>query len=156
MEPLNKKERTGLIFKFSASFVIGILILLIPFYFILRLPGYENAMATKDCNDLQKLMDTQRTVFAVQIDSAVSMVGRYGKEDAEALNGKLGMLIAEMGKPYEGDTTWSGKMHRNIIKLITDLKQAKTDKNTVEKELKETQKELEKAKEDATKSQDTM
>ena len=111
-------------------------------------------MATKDCNDMQKLLEIQRTVFAVQIDSVVSMVGRYGKEDSEALNGKLGLLIAEMGKPYDGDTTWSGRMHRNIIKLITDLKQAKTDKNTIEKDLKETKEELQKAKDEAAKSKE--
>ena len=158
MKPLNKKERTGFILKFSASFVAGILILLIPFYFILRMPGYENAMVTKDCNDMQKLLEIQKNVFAVQIDSVLRMVSRYDIEDNEVLNGKLGILIGEMGKPYGGDTTWSGKMHSNIIKLIIDLKRAKTDKNSIEKELKETKEELQKAKDDAakTKEKDSM
>ena len=156
MEPLNKKERTGFIFKFSAVFIIGILIVLIPFYFTLRLPVYENALATKDCRDMQKLLDDQKNFFAVKIDSVKRKVSRYDVEDLNVLNGDLGILISEMGKPYSGDTTWTGRMYTNIIQLIINLKQAKTDKSLIEKELKDCKQELDKAKEEAKKSKDTM
>lgn len=158
MEPLNKKERTNFIIKFSASFIAGILIILIPFYFILRLPVYENAILTKDVQSMQKLMMNQKNVFTVQIDSVKRMVNRYDlvNQDIDKLNAEMGSYLNKMEEPYTSDTSWSGKMYKNIIQLFFDLKKAKNDKNKIEKDLKDCSKELEKAKEEATKSKDTM
>ena len=158
MEPLNKKERTGFIIKFSASFIVGILIILIPFYFILRLPVYENEMLTKDVRNMQKIMEYQKSVFTVQIDSVKRMVNRYelANQDIDKLNEEMGSYLTKMEEPFINDTSWSGKMHKNIIRLFTDLKKAKADKIKSENELKDCKQNLEKAKAEATKSKDTM
>jgi hypothetical protein len=158
MEPLNKKERTSFIIKFSASFIIGILIVLIPFYFILRLPVYENAIMTKDFRNMQIQMKYQKDVFAIQIDSVKSMVNKYDlpNQDIDKLNADLGILLSEMEKPFVNDTTWSGRMYKNIVKSFIDLKKAKNDKIKSENELKDCKLDLEKAKEEAEKNKDTM
>jgi hypothetical protein len=158
MEPLNKKERTGFIFKFSAVFIIGILIVLIPFYFTLRLPDYENAILTKDVMKMQELMRIQKEVFAVQIDSVKRMVNRYNYplQDFEKLNDQMASHLNKMEEPYINDTTWNARMYKNIIELFFDLKNAKKDKIKSDNELKDCKKDLEKAKEEAAKGKDTM
>ena len=158
MEPLNKKERTSFIIKFSASFIIGILIVLIPFYFILRLPVYENALMTKELREMRILMQKQRDVYAVTIDSVMRTVAKYdlANQDIEILNAHLATLISKMEEPFSNDTTWSGRMYKNIIKSFIDLKKAKNDKIKSENELKDCKQDLEKAKEEAEKSKDTM
>jgi hypothetical protein len=159
MEPLNKKERTGFIFKFSAVFIIGILIVLIPFYFTLRLPVYENAIMTEDFKNIQTQMKYQKDVFAAQIDSVSRIVSKYDlpNQDLDKLNADLGILLSEMEKPFVNDTSWSGRMYKNIVKSFIDLKKAKNDKIKSENEMKDCKQELEKAKEAAAdKNKDTM
>ena len=158
MEPLNKKERTGFIFKFSAVFIIGILIVLIPFYFTLRLPEYENAIMTKDCMEMKKHLDNERTVFAIQIDSLKRMLNKYDlpNQDIEILNAQLATVLNKMQEPYINDTSWSGRMYKNIVTSFIELKKAKNDKIKSENELKNCKQELDKAKEEAKKSKDTM
>jgi hypothetical protein len=86
------------------------------------------------------------------------MVNRYdlAAQDIDKLNAEMGSYLNKMEEPYISDTTWSGKMYKNIIGLFFELKKAKNDKIKGEKDLKDCAKELEKAKEEATKSKDTM
>lgn len=158
MEPLNKKERTSFLLKFLVTFIIGILIVLIPFYFLLRLPEFENDIMTKDFRNMQEQMKYQKDVFAVQVDAAMSLVNKYDipNQDIDKLNADLGLLISEMEKPFVSDTTWSGKMYNNVVKSFIDLKKAKNDKMRSQIELMECKKDLEKAKEEAEKNKDTM
>ncbi len=158
MEPLNKKERTSFLLKFSAAFIIGILIVLIPFYFILSWPEIENDIMTKDFRNMQIQMKYQKDVFAVQIDSVMMIVNKYdiANQDVDKLNADLGNLLSEMEKPFVNDTSWSGRMYKNIVKSFIDLKKAKNDKIKSENELKDCKQDLEKAKEAADKSKDTM
>lgn len=158
MEPLNKKERTTFIIKFSASFVIGILIILIPFYFMIRLPEFEHDIMTKDFKNLQEQMKYQKEHFAVEIESAKQISDKYDlpNQDIDKLNADLGFLLSEMEKPFLKDTTWSGRMYNNIVKSYMDLKKAKNDVVKGEKNLKDCKQDLEKAKADANKNKDTM
>jgi len=151
MEPLNKKERTSFIIKFSASFIAGILIVLIPFYFMLRMPAYENSILTKDFKNMQIQMNHQKEVFAVQIDSIGRMVDKYDlpDEDIDKLNADLGIMLSETEKPFVNDTAWSGRMYKNIVNSYIDLKKAKNDRIKSDNDLKECQQELEKIKEAA-------
>jgi hypothetical protein len=158
MEPLNKKERTKFIIRFSASFIIGILIILIPFYFLIKLPSYENAIQNQDYRNMQKQMNYQKEYFAVQIDSVKRMVNRYNiaNQDIEKLNDQLASYLNKMAEPFINDTSWSGRMYKNISNLFFDLKNAKKDKIKSEKDLKDCKQDLDKAKEEAKKSKDTM
>jgi hypothetical protein len=158
MEPLNKKERVKFIVKFSAAFIAGILIVLIPFYYILRLPAYEDAIKTEDFRNMQKQITYQKDVFAVQIDSAMKLVTKYDLpgQDIDKLNADLGVLLSEMEKPFVNDTAWSSRMYSAIVKSFIDLKKAKNDKIKCENELKDCKTDLEKAKEEASKTKDTM
>ena len=151
MEPLNRKERNGFIVKFSAAFLAGILIILIPFYFILRMPVYENTLMTKDFKDMQIQMKYQKDVFAVQIDSIGSMMERYNVagQDIDKLNADLGTLLSETEKPFVYDTSWSGRMYKTIVNSYIELKKTKNDKLNSDKDLKDSQEELEKTKEAA-------
>lgn len=158
MKPLNKKERTNFILKFSASFVVGILIILVPFYFLLRLPEYENVIMTKEYKDMQSQMRYQKEHFAVQVDSARHITDKYDlpNQDIDKLNADLGNLLSEMENPFITDTSWTGIMYKNIVKSFIDLKKAKNAVIKSEQDLKDCKKDLEKAKEEADKSKDTM
>lgn len=158
MEPLNKKERIRFIVKFTAAFIAGILILLIPFYFILRLPVYEGEIRAEDCRNMQKIFTYQQEIIAARLDSANRLVLRYDipNQDIDKLNADLGLLLSEMEQSFANDTAWTGRMYNNIVKAFIEVKKAKTEKIKCENELKETQQDLEKAKEEASKTKDTM
>jgi hypothetical protein len=158
MEPLNKKERTNLIIKFSAAFILGILIILIPFYFMLRLPVYENDILNKDFRNMQEQMKYQKEVFSSQVDSVKRMVIRYdiASQDIDKLNAEMATYLNLMEEPFNKDTVWTARMYRNIVQLFLDLKKAKTDKIRSEAEMKDCKKDLEKAKAEAAKGKDTM
>jgi hypothetical protein len=158
MEPLNKKERTNLIIKFSAAFIIGILVIMIPFYFMLRLPVYENDIMTKDFRNMQEQMKYQKQVFSFQVDSVKRMVIRYdiATQDIDKLNAEMANYLNLMEEPFNNDTVWTGRMYKNIVQLFLDLKKAKTDKIKAEADMKDCKKDLEKAKEEAAKGKDTM
>lgn len=144
--------------RFSASFIIGILIILIPFYFLLRLPSIQNDSLTQDYKNMQKQMQFQKDYFAIQTESARKIFDKYEQpnQDIDKLNADLGNLLSEMEKPYATDTTWSGKMYQNIVKSFIDLKKAKNDILKSNKELKDCKGDLDKAKDDAKKNKDTM
>jgi len=158
MEPLNKKERTNLIIKFSAAFIIGILIILIPFYFMLRLPVYENDIWSKDYRNMQEQIKYQKQVFSFQVDSVKRMVNRYDRagQDMNMLNAEMANYLTLMEEPFINDTVWTARMYKNIVQLFLDLKNAKADKIRAEAEMKDCKKDLEKAKEEAAKGKDTM
>lgn len=149
MEPLNRKDRNGFIVKFSAAFLAGILIVLIPFYFIFRMPVYENTLMTKDFKDMQLLMKYQKDVFAVQIDSIADMMGKYNipGQEIDKLNADLGGLLSRTERPFVNDTSWSGRMYKTIVNTYIELKKTKNDKLNSDKYLQESQEELEKTKE---------
>jgi hypothetical protein len=152
MEPLNKKERTSFIFKFTAFFILGILVVLIPFYFIFRMPSYENSLLTKDLKEMQGLMKKQKDVYAVAIDSITATFARY--DLANDLNrGQLSLLldkqIFSLQEPFRNDTSWSGRMYNNIANSFLDLKKTKNDKIQSDNALQLSQQDLIKTKEDA-------
>lgn len=152
MEPLNKKERTSFIFKFTAFFILGILVVLIPFYFIFRMPAYENSLLTKDLKEMQGLMKKQRDVYAVAIDSIAATFGRYDVAD-DINRGQLSLLldkqIFNLQEPFRNDTSWSGRMYNNIANSFLDLKKAKNDIIEINNALQLSQQDLIKTKEDA-------
>jgi hypothetical protein len=160
MEPLNKKERSLFILKFTAAFAGGIIILLIPFYFILRMPSDENSIRAEDFNSIQKQIKFQEDVFAAKIDTARIIVQKYDLpgQDIDKLNADLGLLLSEMENTYQDKDTpaWIKKMYDDIVKSFIDLKKAKNDKIRSDNDLKECKQDLEKAKEEASKNKDTM
>jgi hypothetical protein len=158
MEPLNKKERTKFFIKFSFAFLIGILIIMVPFYFLLSLPEFENDVMTKDYKKIQERIKFQKEVFAVDVESARAIFDKYDvpNQDIDKLNADLGLLISRMEESYANDTTWSGIMYQHIVKSFIDLKKAKNDILKGNKDLDDCKKDLEKAKADASKGKDTM
>jgi len=158
MDPLNKKERTNFFIKFSFAFLIGILIIMIPFYFLIQLPEIENDLMNKDYKKIQEQVKYQKEVFAVDVESASRLIEKYDapNQDIDKLNADLGLLISRMEESYANDTTWSGKMYQNIVKSYIALKKAKNDVLKGNKDLNDCKKDLEKAKADAGKGKDTM
>jgi methylthioribose-1-phosphate isomerase len=155
MDPLNKKERSTAFIKFLLLFIAGIVIILIPFYFLVGLPQEENSLVNEDLNVMQKELVFQRDVFAVQVDSVKSLISKFDMpgQDIDKLKGAIGLKLSEMEKSFAGDTTWRGKMYGNVVKCLSDLKESRStimDLNLklkkCQESLDETGKELEKAK----------
>ena len=158
MEPLNKKERTGFIFKFSASFILGILIVLIPFYFLIQMPKYEHSNLSKNLSELQLQMIYQKDTFAVQIDSVKRMINKFDvpNPDVGLIDGEIGLYISKIQLHFINDTSWTGRMYKNVVKSYIDLKDAKIGKLKFEKNLNDCKLELEKAEKAASKPVDPM
>jgi len=158
MEPLNKKERTRFFIKFLFAFIIGILIIIVPFYFLFDWPEFENDVMTKDYKKIQERVKFQKEVFAIDVASARAIIEKYEvpNQDIDKLNADLGNLISRMEESYASDTTWSGIMYQHIVKSFIDLKKAKNDIIKASKDLNDCKKDLEKAKQDASKGKDSM
>jgi hypothetical protein len=158
MEPLNKKERTRVITQFTLAFIAGMLIILIPFWFFLRLPEYEHDIMAKDYREVQKQMKFQKEVFAAQVDTLTHAMARYDmpNQDIDKLNAYVGKMLSDMEQPFMNDTTWSARMYRDIVKAYDDLKKSRNLLLQSQKDLKECKEDLDKAKEEAKKNKDTM
>ena len=125
MDPLNKKERTSVFIKFLVFFLVGIIIVLIPFYFIIQLPEKENRLLTEEYENLEEQLKFQKEYFAVQMDSVKSMLDKFEfSEDVDFLNAELGSLLSEMNKSIVSDTSWRARMYQNIVQTYLDLKKA--------------------------------
>jgi hypothetical protein len=158
MKPLNKKERTLAFFKFLALFLIGILIVLIPFYFIIRLPSMEQGIKSEDIQKLEELLKVQKEYYAVQIDKLKNLFVKYDApgEDIDKLNADIGYILSDMEHTIGTDTAWRATMYKNIMQTYLDLKKTKTDLGECKKELVKCGKELKEAKEAGEKPKDSL
>ncbi len=154
MEPLNKKERSGTFIKFLILFIFGILIVLIPFYFLIRLPEKQQTIITKDYNSLEGQLKFQKETFSVQMDSARSMLDRYSKPgiDVDKLNADLGFLLSNMEKSIASDTSWTNHMYMNIINSYLELKKSRNSSLSSTDEVQKLKDQLAEAQQDLDKS----
>jgi hypothetical protein len=155
MEPLNKNERSTGTMRFLVLFIAGILIVLIPFYFLIRLPEKEQQVNSDQLNSLQGQLDTQKA-FKVKMDSVLLLLDKYAIPDVDRdkLSADIGMYLSEMGKPFGTEVTEGNAIYKRTIDVLVELKKARQanlknseDLAKAQKDLGDCQKELEKAKE---------
>ena len=161
MEPLNKNERNKSTLKFLGLFIAGILIVLIPFYFLIKLPEKQQQVNSDQLNSLQGQLNFQKE-FTVRMDSAMHLMDKYAMPDVDIdkLNADIGVILSEMDKSIGTAKNSSTGMYKNMLNVLTELKKARSSgiKNSADlakalKDLAECQKELEKAK---TKPSDSL
>jgi hypothetical protein len=154
MEPLNKSERKKSTLRFLLLFIIGILIVLIPFFFLIRLPEKEQQVNSDQLNTMQGQLDFQRD-FTIRMDTVMSMMNKYPlpEVDIDKLNADIGLILSEMEKSIGTEDNSSTGLYRSAIKVLIELKKARNtnlknavDLSKMKKELDECMKELEKAK----------
>ncbi|MFO7617572.1 MAG: type VI secretion system TssO [Bacteroidales bacterium] len=153
MEPLNKKERTSGTLKFLALFIAGILIVMIPFFFLVRLPEKTQQVSSDELNSLQGQLAFQRE-FAVLMDSAIRMMERYDQAgvDTDILNASVGNLLNDINLKAASVGKEDARLYNSAFNALTELKKVKTTnlKNKADlakalKELEECQADLKKA-----------
>jgi uncharacterized membrane-anchored protein YhcB (DUF1043 family) len=153
MEPLNKNERNKGTLRFLLLFIIGILIVLIPFYFLIRLPEKEQQVNSDQLNTMQGQLDFQRD-FTVKMDSVMNLMNKYPLPDVDIdkLNADIGLILSEMEKSIGSEDNTSTGLYRSAIKVLIELKKARNtniknavDLSKIQKDLDECKKELEKA-----------
>lgn len=147
MDPLNKRERTETFLKFLGVFILGILIVLIPFYFIIRLPERENKLMNEKFRNLEEQLKFQKIYFAVRMDSVKNMLDDFDSPgiDIDKLNADIGFVLSDMGKSIVADTSWKAGLYKNVIQTYLDLKKAKNSILETRDNLKECQKNLKNA-----------
>ena len=155
MEPLNKNERNTGTLRFLALFIAGILIVMIPFYFLVRLPEKEQQVNSDQLTSLQDQLNFQKE-FTVRMDSARHMMDRYTmpEVDIDKLNADIGLILSEMDKSIGTEVNSSTGMYKSVINVLIELKKARqanlkcsADLSKAQKDLAECMKEVEKAKE---------
>ena len=136
MEPQNKKERSILFRRFLLVFIVGILLVMIPFYFIIKLPERENSQTSEELFKLQQQVDLQKD-FAVRIDTLHHLFDGYDSKnvDIDKLKADIGSILSEMEKSIPADTSWMNRMDNDIILTFLDLKKAKDSLKELEAEL---------------------
>jgi phosphoenolpyruvate carboxylase len=147
MDPLNKRERTETFLKFLGVFILGIIIVLIPFYFIIRLPERENKLMNEKFRNLEEQLKFQKKYFAVRMDSVKNMLDDFDSQgiDIDKLNADIGFVLSDMEKSIVADTSWKAGLYKNIIQTYLDLQKAKNSILETRDDLKECQKNLKNA-----------
>jgi len=150
MEPENKKELKAHFNKFLALFIVSVLILLIPFYFTIRLPAMENNMQAGELKNIQEKVEFQRDFFTVRMDSVMQLMELYSSKsvDIDKLNADIGFLLSEMENAIVEDTTWWAGMNHNIVDTYLSLKKTNNTLLETRQNLKEVYKELKQCKKD--------
>lgn len=155
MEPLNKNERGQVTWRFLALFIAGILIVLIPFYFLIRLPEKEQQVNSDQLNSLQGQLNFQKE-FTIRMDSAMHMMDKYTMADVDIdkLNADIGLILSDMGKSIGTEENSSTGMYKSVINVLVELKKVRNAnlKNSADlakalKDLEDCKKDLEKASE---------
>jgi len=148
MEPKNKKERRKFFLRALALFITGILIVMVPFYFTIRLPQKENKITSNELLVLQEQMNFQKDFFAVRMDSVKRLLDSYNsqKVDIDKLNADIGFLLSEMEQSIATDTTWRAGMYNNIVQTYISLKKSKNSHLKLSTDLSKCKGDLKKAK----------
>ena len=148
MKPLNKKDRTNAFLKFLAIFIFGILIVLIPFYFLIRLPEKVEEVKTEELTGFEHQIEFQRDYFAVQMDSVRALLDMFRTPgiDFDRLSATIGMLLADMESKIAKDESWRGQMNKNIIETYSDLKLASASGIDVSDDISDLEEEIDKLK----------
>jgi len=155
MEPLNKNERNKGTMRFLALFIAGILIVMIPFYFLIRLPEQEQQVNSDQLNNMKGQLSYQQE-FTLKMDSVVHMMDKYVMPDVDVdkLNADIGMILSEMEQSIGTQDNNSNGLYKSSIKVLMELKKARNaniknsaDLVKAQKDLDEAQKELSKLKE---------
>jgi hypothetical protein len=153
MEPLNKNERGQVTLRFLALFIAGILIVMIPFYFLVRLPEKAQQVNSDQLNSLQGQLNFQKE-FTVRMDSVMHMMDRYTlpETDIDKLNADIGLILSDMGKSIGTEENSSTGLYKSVINVLVELKKARNSnlKNSADlakalKDLEDCKKDLEKA-----------
>ena len=158
MKPLNKKDRTNAFLKFLAIFILGILIVLIPFYFLIRLPEKVEEVKTEELTGFEHQIEFQRDYFAVQMDSVRTLLDMFKNPDIDfdRLSASIGILLAEMETKIAKDESWRGQMNKNIIETYSDLKLARASGIGVSDDISDLEDEIDKLKEKLEECKDDL
>ncbi len=134
MEPENKKERKVLYIRFLALFILGIIIVLIPFYFTLSLPAKESKESNEELQMIKQAVKSHEEFFVYRMDSVQKLFSDFEKEDEDIdmLNAKIVSLLVEMEQYINSDTVWRSGMNKNIVATYESLK--KTHKTILDKD----------------------
>ena len=137
MEAQNTKERKKVTFRFSVLFIACILLVAIPLYFTIGLPGKESKQTSEELQILQEKSDFQKDFFAVRMDSVKHLMDSYDSDgvDRDKLNADIGFLLSEMANSIAGDTSWRFNMYENIIDSYLSIKSSKNELMKVTAEL---------------------
>ena len=137
MEPQNKKERSTIFRRFLIVFVVGILLIMIPFYFTIKLPERETKQTSEELQKLQEQVDFQKDFFAVRIDSVKQLFDGYDTKnvDVDKLNADIGFILSEMENSIAADTSCMNSMNEDIIQTFLDLKRCENSLKEVSQEL---------------------
>lgn len=92
MDPLNKKERTEAFIKLLLMFLLTLIIVLIPLYYVFRMPANEKAFSNEEYEQLKekiKKNNMNDQEFLLLTDSARSLYLEFKKEETEVNKGRI-------------------------------------------------------------------
>jgi len=92
MDPLNKKERTEAFIKMLLMFLFTLIIVLIPMYYVFRMPANEKAFTDEEHEQLTEILKTNKMndqEFLLLTDSARSLYLEYVKEETDVNKGRI-------------------------------------------------------------------
>jgi hypothetical protein len=152
MEPLNKDERTQGTLKFLALFIAGIIIILIPFYFLVRLPEKAQQVNSDQISSLQGQLDFQRD-FTIRMDSVMKLMDQYSTPDIDIdkLNADIGLILSEMDKSVGNSENGSFNLYKSTIRALVELKKSKQSNLKYSAELDKARKDLDECQEELAK-----
>lgn len=157
MDPLNKKERTDAFIKMLLMFLLTLIIVLIPMYYVFRMPANEQAFTDEEHKQLLEIFKENKIndqEFLLLTDSARSLYLEYSKEESDLNKGRItdrfsGLLnkMEDAVFRVEADTVRS-ELYGHLIDAYSDLFMVNDDINMLKGDLVKTKEELKKTSEE--------
>jgi hypothetical protein len=157
MDPLNKKERTEAFIKMLLMFILTLIIVLVPMYYVFRMPANEQAFTDEEHKRLMEILKENNLndqQFLLLTDSARSLYLEYSKEESDLNKGRItdrfsGVLnsMEDVALKVEADTVRS-ELYGHLIDAYSNLFMVNDDINKLKGDLIKTKDELKKTSEE--------
>lgn len=144
MDPLNKQERSEAIIKVLVYYIIAVVLIGVPMYFIFSLPETESVWNEKEFRELTQQMEGSKTFekdFLAKTDSAISLFEAFKSEKDEMVQNKIQLRYSDITNQMEDNLkelkndTIRANLYDNIIYTFNNMFTAWMDLYQVKDEL---------------------
>lgn len=144
MDPLNRQERSEAIIKVLVYYLIAVIVITVPLYFIFSLPEKETKWNEQQFEDMFKQLNDNEAFtqeFMAKTDSAISLFTAYQNETDEMVRDKIQLRYSDITNQMEDILQRIGKdsiqigLYDNVIFTFNHLFMAQRELYQAQDEL---------------------
>jgi hypothetical protein len=127
MKALNAKERNSAILRFSLWLLVCILVISVPLYFLVILPGEKRKIVNEACqeelSELKREVQYERDTLAVRIGKINQLINTKGADnsDIDAFNAELLTIVNAIEADTLKNTDWHKELYKDLSAISRNL-----------------------------------